>query len=58
MADLTLVNANVLTMDPDPSARPRAGAVAITGGRIEAVAASGLASNTFSNVTTPISANN
>ena len=39
MADLTLVNANVLTMDPDPSARPRAGAVAITGGRIEAVAA-------------------
>ena len=39
MADLTLVNANVLTMDPDPLARPRAGAVAITGGRIEAVAA-------------------
>ena len=39
MADLTLVNANVLTMDPDPSAWPRAGAVAITGGRIEAVAA-------------------
>jgi hypothetical protein len=38
MADLALVNANVLTMDP---ARPRAGAVAITGGRIEAVAANG-----------------
>jgi len=37
MADLALVNANVLTMDPG---RPRASAVAITGGRIEAVAAS------------------
>jgi len=37
MADLALVNANVLTMDPS---RPRAAAVAITGGRIEAVAAS------------------
>lgn len=32
-----LVNANVLTMDPDPSARPRASAVAIAGGRITAV---------------------
>ena len=31
MTDLALVNANVLTMDP---ARPRATAVAITGGRI------------------------
>ena len=39
MADQTLVNVSVLTMDPDPLARPRAGAVAITGGRIEAVAA-------------------
>jgi predicted amidohydrolase YtcJ len=39
MADLVLVNANVLTMDPGPAGRPRAGAVAITGGRIEAVAA-------------------
>jgi predicted amidohydrolase YtcJ len=37
MADLALVNANVLTMDP---ARPRASAVTITGGRIEAVAGS------------------
>jgi predicted amidohydrolase YtcJ len=37
MTDLTLVNANVLTMDPDPSARPRASAVAIAGGRIEAL---------------------
>ena len=37
MTDLTLVNANVLTMDP---ARPRARAVAVTGGRIEALAAS------------------
>jgi predicted amidohydrolase YtcJ len=37
MADLALVNANVLTMDPG---RPRASAVMITGGRIEAVAAS------------------
>ena len=37
MTDLALVNANVLTMDP---ARPRARAVAVTGGRIEAVAAS------------------
>jgi predicted amidohydrolase YtcJ len=37
MTDLALVNANVLTMDPG---RPRASAVAITGGRIEAVAAS------------------
>jgi predicted amidohydrolase YtcJ len=36
MTDLALVNANVLTMDPG---RPRARAVAITGGRIEAVAA-------------------
>ena len=34
MTDLVLVNANVLTMDPDPSARPRASAVAIAGGRI------------------------
>ena len=34
MADLLLVNANVLTMDP---ARPRASAVTVTGGRIEAV---------------------
>jgi predicted amidohydrolase YtcJ len=30
MTDLALVNANVLTMDPG---RPRASAVAITGGR-------------------------
>jgi len=37
MADLALVNANVLTMDPG---RPRASAVVITGGLIEAVAAS------------------
>ena len=37
MTDLTLVNANVLTMDPGPSARPRASAVAIAGGRIEAL---------------------
>src|ERR1700760_58366 len=34
MADLLLVNANVLTMDP---ARPRAGSVAAAGGRIIAV---------------------
>ena len=34
MTDLTLVNANVLTMDP---ARPRATAVAVAGGRIAAV---------------------
>ncbi|MGO8896710.1 MAG: amidohydrolase [Streptosporangiaceae bacterium] len=40
MTDLTLVNANVLTMDPDPSAPPRASAVAIAGGRIEALDAS------------------
>ena len=40
MTDLTLVNANVLTMDPDPSARPRASTVAIAGGRIEALDAS------------------
>jgi predicted amidohydrolase YtcJ len=37
VTDLVLVNANVLTMDPDPAARPRASAVAITGGRIEAL---------------------
>ena len=37
MTDLALVNANVLTMDP---ARPRASAVAIAGGRIEALDAS------------------
>ena len=37
MTDLALVNANVLTMDADPSARPRASAVAIAGGRIEAL---------------------
>ncbi len=37
MTDLALVNANVLTMDP---ARPRARAVAVTGSRIEALAAS------------------
>jgi predicted amidohydrolase YtcJ len=37
VTDLALVNANVLTMDPD---RPRASAVAITGGRIEALDAS------------------
>ena len=35
MADLALVNANVLTMDPG---RPRASAVLLAGGRIEAVA--------------------
>jgi len=40
VTDLTLVNANVLTMDPDPSARPRASTVAIAGGRIEALDAS------------------
>ena len=34
MTDLALVNANVLTMNPDPSARPRASAVAVAGGRI------------------------
>jgi len=37
VTDLLLVNANVLTMDPDPSARPRASVVAVTGGRIEAL---------------------
>ena len=37
MTDLVLVNADVLTMDPDPAARPRASAVAIAGGRIEAL---------------------
>ena len=37
MTDLALVNANVLTMDPE---RPRASAVAITGGRIEPLDAS------------------
>src|ERR1700722_2478411 len=37
MTDLLLVNANVLTIDPSA---PRASAVAITGGRIEAVAGS------------------
>jgi len=37
MADLALVNANVLTMDPG---RPLVSAVTITGGRIEALAAS------------------
>ena len=37
VTDLALVNANVLTMDP---ARPRASAVAIAGGRIEALDAS------------------
>ena len=37
MTDLTLVNADVLTMDRD---RPRASAVAIAGGRIEALDAS------------------
>jgi predicted amidohydrolase YtcJ len=35
--DLALVNANVLTMDPDPLARPRASAVTIAGGRVEAL---------------------
>jgi predicted amidohydrolase YtcJ len=37
VTDLALVNANVLTMDPDPLARPRASAVTIAGGRIEAL---------------------
>ena len=37
MTDLVLVNANVLTMDPDPAARPRAAAVAIADGRIVAL---------------------
>ena len=37
MTDLALVNANVLTMDPDPLARPRASAVTIARGRIEAL---------------------
>jgi predicted amidohydrolase YtcJ len=37
MTDLALVNANVLTMDPDPLGRPRASAVAIAGGRITAL---------------------
>jgi hypothetical protein len=37
VTDLALVNANVLTMNPD---RPRASAVAIAGGRIEALDAS------------------
>ena len=37
MTDLTLVNATVLTMDPAPSGRPRASAVAVAGGRITAL---------------------
>ena len=37
MTDLALVNANVLTMNPDPSARPRASTVAVAGGRISAL---------------------
>jgi predicted amidohydrolase YtcJ len=37
MTNWALVNANVLTMDPDPSARPRASAVAVAGGRITAL---------------------
>jgi len=37
MTGLVLVNANVLTMDPDLSARPRASALVITGGRITAL---------------------
>src|ERR1700749_4621402 len=37
MTDLALVNANVRTMDPDPSARPRATAVAVAHGRITAL---------------------
>jgi len=37
VTDLLLVNANVLTMNPDPSASPRASAVAIAAGRIEAL---------------------
>jgi predicted amidohydrolase YtcJ len=37
VTDLVLVNANVLTMDPDPSARPRASAVAVANGRITAL---------------------
>jgi predicted amidohydrolase YtcJ len=37
VTDLTLVNANVLTMDPDPAGRPRASAVAVAGGRITAL---------------------
>lgn len=37
MTGWALVNANVLTMDPDPSARPRASAVAVAGGRITAL---------------------
>jgi hypothetical protein len=37
VTDLVLVNANVLTMDPGPSARPRASAVAVVGGRITAL---------------------
>ncbi|HET9970401.1 MAG TPA: amidohydrolase family protein, partial [Streptosporangiaceae bacterium] len=37
MTDLVLVNANVLTMDPDPMARPRASAVSVAGGRITAL---------------------
>jgi predicted amidohydrolase YtcJ len=37
VTDLVLVNANVLTMDPDPSARPRASAVSVAGGRITAL---------------------
>ncbi|MGH3200333.1 MAG: amidohydrolase [Streptosporangiaceae bacterium] len=37
MTDLALVNVNVLTMDPDPLARPRASAVALAGGRITAL---------------------
>jgi predicted amidohydrolase YtcJ len=38
MTDLLLVNANVLTMNP---ARPRASAIAVTGGRITALDADG-----------------
>jgi predicted amidohydrolase YtcJ len=37
VTDLVLVNANVLTMDQHPSARPRASAVSVAGGRITAL---------------------
>ena len=37
MTELVLVNANVLTMNPDPLARPRASAVSVANGRITAL---------------------
>jgi len=37
VTELVLVNANVLTMNPDPLARPRASAVSVANGRITAL---------------------